>query len=147
MKTIITIMIALLINAAGYSQKTDSMLKSYLQLKDALVKSDSKAESKYTVSFQKEIEAAETFAEKESLLKAVQKMVKATVIEKQRSAFAEVSPIFWKALKKEKVSQDVYYQYCPMKKSYWISNEAAIKNPYYGSSMLNCGNVSDKIIK
>jgi len=30
-----------------------------------------------------------------------------------------------------------------MKKTYWLSNEAAIKNPYYGNAMLNCGNVTD----
>lgn len=35
----------------------------------------------------------------------------------------------------------VYYQYCPMKKAYWLSMEKEIKNPYYGSSMLTCGKV------
>jgi hypothetical protein len=28
-----------------------------------------------------------------------------------------------------------------MKKASWLSNDKAIKNPYYGSAMLTCGNV------
>jgi hypothetical protein len=43
----------------------------------------------------------------------------------------------------DKVNQPVYYQYCPMKKAYWLSKEKDIKNPYYGSSMLTCGKVAE----
>jgi hypothetical protein len=32
-----------------------------------------------------------------------------------------------------------------MKKAYWLSGDAAIKNPYFGSSMLTCGKVSTTI--
>jgi len=39
----------------------------------------------------------------------------------------------------------LYQQYCPMKKSYWLSKDAAIKNPYYGKQMLTCGKVSDTL--
>jgi hypothetical protein len=42
-------------------------------------------------------------------------------------------------------SEPIYQQYCPMKKAAWLSNESAVKNPYYGSSMLTCGNVTDTI--
>ncbi|RYF82932.1 MAG: DUF3347 domain-containing protein, partial [Chitinophagaceae bacterium] len=35
--------------------------------------------------------------------------------------------------------------YCPMKKALWLSNEKAIKNPYYGSAMLTCGKVTETI--
>jgi hypothetical protein len=41
--------------------------------------------------------------------------------------------------------QPVYQDYCPMKKAYWLSSEAAIKNPYYGSQMLSCGKINDTI--
>jgi len=39
----------------------------------------------------------------------------------------------------------VYRTYCPMKKSYWLSEAAAIKNPYYGSEMLTCGEVKQTL--
>jgi hypothetical protein len=32
-----------------------------------------------------------------------------------------------------------------MKKANWLSNEKQVKNPYYGSAMLNCGKVVDTI--
>jgi len=32
-----------------------------------------------------------------------------------------------------------------MKDAYWLSNETAIKNPYYGSRMLTCGSVKDTL--
>jgi hypothetical protein len=35
--------------------------------------------------------------------------------------------------------------YCPMKKSNWLSNEKTVKNPYYGSAMLTCGEVTGTI--
>ena len=34
-----------------------------------------------------------------------------------------------------------------MKKAYWVSQESEIKNPYYGSSMLSCGKVIEKLDK
>jgi Cu(I)/Ag(I) efflux system membrane fusion protein len=43
----------------------------------------------------------------------------------------------------------VYHQYCPMafndKGAYWLSNEAEIKNPYFGKKMLECGEVKDSL--
>ena len=39
----------------------------------------------------------------------------------------------------------IYKQYCPMKKTNWLSNEKAIKNPYYGNAMLTCGNIAETI--
>jgi hypothetical protein len=39
----------------------------------------------------------------------------------------------------------VYRQYCPMKKSYWLSESPAIENPYYGNQMLTCGEVKETL--
>ncbi len=148
MKTLIVMFAVSLMSATVFSQNSESILNQYLNVKDAMVKSDSKVTNEHAVSLQKAIETTDSFKEKESLLKAVQKMVKATDIEKQRSAFADVSIIMWKFVKNNsEIKEDVYYQYCPMKKTYWISTEAAIKNPYYGSKMLTCGSVSDKKLK
>lgn len=33
--------------------------------------------------------------------------------------------------------------YCPMEKAKWIQKETEIKNPYYGSSMLECGSIEE----
>jgi hypothetical protein len=41
----------------------------------------------------------------------------------------------------------LYQQFCPMydKGSAWLSMEKDIKNPYYGSKMMNCGKVEKEI--
>ncbi len=45
-----------------------------------------------------------------------------------------------------KLSEEpLYLDYCPMKKSSWLSNDKAIKNPYFGSSMLTCGSVKETL--
>lgn len=148
MKTLILMFAVSLMSVTAYSQNSESILNQYLKVKEALIKTDNKAANEHAVSLQKSIEITDSFGEKESLLKAVQKMVKATDIEKQRIAFADVSVIMWKMVKNNSEIKDaVYYQYCPMKKMYWLSKEDEIKNPYYGSKMLTCGNVSDKKVK
>ncbi len=60
----------------------------------------------------------------------------------QRDYFKNFSDNFFILAKAIKLSaQPIYQQYCPMKKAAWLSSEAAIKNPYYGSAMLTCGSV------
>jgi Cu(I)/Ag(I) efflux system membrane fusion protein len=43
----------------------------------------------------------------------------------------------------------VYQQFCPMAfdnaGANWLSNDAAIRNPYFGDKMLECGEVKDSI--
>jgi len=45
--------------------------------------------------------------------------------------------------------QKLYWDYCPMafdnNGAYWLSFEREIKNPYFGSKMLNCGSVEDSL--
>jgi hypothetical protein len=66
-------------------------------------------------------------------------------VKRQRERFNDFSNNMFVLAKAIKLSEPVYQQYCPMKKTYWLSSEAAIKNPYYGNQMLTCGNVSATI--
>ena len=61
-------------------------------------------------------------------------------IEHQREHFASLSKNLYEVLKGLKINTAiVYVQYCPMKKAYWLSESAAIKNPYYSDTMPTCG--------
>ena len=103
-----------------------------MKVKDALVKSDFKSASAAVSDFKTAINKEASFTHKNDLLSAVEKMNKANSLEKQREAFADVSIIMWKTIKASgKNTQELYYQYCSMKKAYWISKEKEIKNPYY----------------
>lgn len=134
----------MLFSFSAFAQNTNDLFNNYINVKNALVKSDSKATSQAIGTFYQSLKNEENFAQKAELLKATEKLSKASSIEKQRAVFNDVSTAMWKLVKgSDKVNQAVYYQYCPMKKAYWLSKEKDIKNPYYGSSMLTCGKVAE----
>lgn len=128
---------------SAFAQNTANLLNNYLDVKNALVNSDSKATSEAAATLYQSIKKEGNFSQKETLLQAAEKLNKAGSIEKQRAALDQVSISLWKLVEGDKkLNQTVYYQYCPMKKAYWLSKEKDIKNPYYGASMLTCGKVS-----
>lgn len=138
------ILAILLLGHTAYAQNTNTLLSKYYGVKNALVSSDVKAASEAIIDLQKTIRSESSFKQKDELNKAVNKLAIASSVEKQRAVFNDVSTTMWQIIKStDQVSQPVYYQYCPMKKAYWLSNEEAIKNPYYGSSMLTCGKVAE----
>jgi hypothetical protein len=65
-------------------------------------------------------------------------------INHQREHFESLSKNLYEVLKGIKLNTStVYMDYCPMKKAYWLSETAAIKNPYYNDkSMATCGKTS-----
>ncbi len=144
MKNNLLILAILLIGHTVFAQNTNTLLSKYYSVKNALVNSDVKAASEAINDFQKTIKSESSFKQQDDLIMAVDKLAKSNSVEKQRAVFNDVSTIMWQIVKStDQVSQSVYYQYCPMKKAYWLSNETTIKNPYFGSSMLNCGNISE----
>lgn len=143
MKTLISFLAATFIGFAASAQSTEVLFQGYLQVKDALVNSDGKTAAVQASVLQQVLESE--WSGQESLLKSVKTIAATTDLATQRKAFADVSVRMWQLVKnKGGIQQTVYYQYCPMKKAYWLSQEAAIRNPYYGSQMLTCGSVSDK---
>ncbi len=73
-----------------------------------------------------------------------------SAIESQRSAFADLSDQMYTAVKGfGLMGKTAYYQFCPMardgKGAYWLSEISEIKNPYYGESMLTCGETRETL--
>jgi Cu(I)/Ag(I) efflux system membrane fusion protein len=67
-----------------------------------------------------------------------------TDVEEQRKHFECLSDHLIEAVQRYGVNSDkVYRAYCPMafddKGAYWLSEFEDIKNPYFGASMLRCG--------
>ena len=61
-------------------------------------------------------------------------------IDHKREHFATLSSNLFVVLKDFKLNTiTLYKQYCAMKKFYWVSETASLKNPYYGNAMLTCG--------
>lgn len=136
------------------------VVNTYYAIKNALVKTDGKTAS---LSAKKMLTAiasikVESLSEQEKktwtmLSKDIQfdaEHIEETKDPKhQRDHFSSLSKNIYTLVKSSKSSSPVYYQHCPMafdgKGANWLSTEKAIKNPYYGSMMLNCGSVVETI--
>lgn len=132
------------------ADQTNPLLTSYYNLKDALVKSNATAASVSASEFVKALKEIDgeklKVDDRNSLLADAEAISKTKDLKVQREKFATLSVNMSELAKTVKLSADpVYQQYCPMKKAYWLSNEPAIKNPYYGSQMLTCGKVTETI--
>lgn len=143
MKQIIICITMLLCHTGLMAQQhLEEVVDSYIKVKDALVKGDQKSA---------QLVSEELFAKAKGLKdvgkleRATSELSKQSSLENQRKAFAEVSTALWKLVKDgQGLGKDLYYQYCPMKKTYWLSLEPSIRNPYYGSQMLTCGKVAEQ---
>ena len=159
MKKIFFVAVALL--AAVFVQKgiaqdsigqrqLSQLLTQYYQLKDALVAGNGNNASTAAQEFIKTANGIDYKLISEgninALLKDATPISETKEINKQREHFANLSNNMATLAKAVKLtSAPVYKQYCPMKKTYWLSNDKAIKNPYYGNAMLTCGNVVETI--
>lgn len=126
-------------------QSTD-ILTLYYNIKDALVTGNTALAVSKAKEFEKSMgsigQNALPEAIRNSLTNEANQISSSKDVKVQRAAFANLSNALLSVAKTEKIStQPVYQLYCPMKKSYWLSSEKAVKNPYYGSSMLTCGEV------
>lgn len=137
----------------------DEILNSYLKIKNALVKDDSKeatnaSKELYTLlNSENTIEAKfknefETIA-KEAKLHTESISANAEKIESQREQFALLSQNMNALIKIFGTDKELYQDYCPMfdqgKSGYWISETKDIQNPYYGAEMLTCGRIESEL--
>ena len=78
-----------------------------------------------------------------SLNSSLDAMIAGADLEKTRMAFSGVSNRMAEVIDKYGLDagDGLYLEYCPMADAYWISSENEIRNPYYGSGMLKCGEV------
>lgn len=85
----------------------------------------------------------------EDLTSETQKIAASEHLPTQREAFALLSKNMYDLAKVARNIMPIYYQHCPMynkgKGASWLSKEEAVKNPYYGSQMLSCGNTIEVI--
>ncbi len=126
------------------------LLTSYYNIKDALVSGNANNAAMNAEAFVKTINgiSEHTIAEasRNALLKDAGQISQTKDISKQRSAFANFSTNMFALAKAVQLTSDpVYKAYCPMKKSYWLSSEKTIKNPYFGNAMITCGKVTETI--
>lgn len=130
--------------------KDPQLLSHYYALKDALVAGNSSQAASHAEAFQKTASSMDQKAVNKGnlsmLVTDAGKISGTKDLKKQREYFAGFSTGMTTLAKSVKLSdQPVYLAYCPMKKAAWLTSSKAIKNPYYGSSMLTCGEITETI--
>lgn len=136
------------------------LFMNYLQLKDQLVADDFDSAKNTISKIQQNSEAiseeglTEETAEnwenfKPGLQNSVQKMKEAKDISALRENFDELSSVMIGIAKIANPMPGMYVLRCPMANSNrgadWLSMNSEIKNPYYGQSMLTCGEIKAEI--
>lgn len=138
-----------------FTMQLNTVYDQYIVLKNTLVQGDAKKAKQTAQKVQQTLTKVDMKLLKgeahmqwmeilENLNKGLSTIISSNKLEEQRLAFAETSDQLYKAIKTfGLMGKTVYYQFCPMarggKGAYWLSEKTNIENPYYGESMLTCG--------
>ena len=141
-----------------FQKQLKQVFDNYILLKDALVKDNSinaqlaakqinKNLNKVDMKLLKNKEAHNHWM---SILKELKTSAVAiernTEIGNQRKHFIHLSAHMISSVQLFGINQEVYSEFCPMannnKGAFWLSLEKEIRNPYYGETMLKCGEVN-----
>lgn len=135
------------------------IISKYLVLKDALVGDNANASAQAgekLLATLEEFKVDQFKGEKQSKLTQILSSSKASAsqivksdIATQREQFLILSQNMIDLVGITGAAQKLYQQHCPMynnnKGGSWLSAQKEVKNPYFGSSMLNCGVVQREI--
>ena len=89
----------------------------------------------------------------DKLVKALQKIqtasegLKVEDLKQAREGFGPLSEAMLSYVKEIGFSGDAYSFYCPMVKKSWLQEYDQIGNPYYGSKMFKCGEMTGMVMK
>lgn len=147
--------------------KAATVLLHYLELKDALVASDSGKSNRSAAAMRSSLVSFvqdSTFVTVDDTLSSAVRSDADTMLvqlegllsandascERQRLFFKPLSAAMYHLLQEIDMRRImVYKQLCPMafneQGAYWLSLSPAIENPYFGAKMLTCGELTDTL--
>jgi Cu(I)/Ag(I) efflux system membrane fusion protein len=146
---------------ATFQQQLGNVFTAYVALKDAFVSSSGpkvKAEAAETNSTLSKVDMKllsgaahnDWMNYVSEMQKSLQEMQEYGDMELQRKAFSILSDNLYKSIKAFGLGgKEAFYEFCPMafnnEGAYWLSDQAQIRNPYFGEKMLTCGSVKEKL--
>ena len=144
-----------------FQKQLNTIFLSYINLKNALVKDNTKEvvnHSKSILNYLNQVDmkllkdpnAHNTWMSFEKELKSSATSISNSLdIKEQRNHFKHLSAYLINAIEVFGVNEKVYKQFCPMadnnKGGFWLSKDEQILNPYFGDTMLKCGEVKQII--
>lgn len=152
-------------NSGAFNQSFASLLNAYYSLRDAFVASDTvkvnEAATALTATADS-LKVSELQGDTSGAIRETAQFFAATIsssgkavtgekeIDAKRKEFNMISDALWNLTRTVHYDgQKLYYQFCPMAfdntGAYWLSADKEIRNPYFGSKMLKCGEVTDSL--
>ena len=143
-----------------FRQQLSALTKSYLPIKermvasqvaeDVLLQSLRQGLTQVDMSLVKDEAHQYLMEQMDALSTHLDGVADAASVEEQREQFGFLSQALINTLTAFGVADDTFYvQHCPMAfdgaGANWLSEEAAIRNPYYGEAMLTCGSTMDTL--
>lgn len=138
-----------------------AIVDNYLEIKNALANDNAREASRGAIemnkalgNFDKSLLTAEQKkaydANEEEMKEHAEHIAKnGDNLKHQRSHFVQMSEVVYDLVKNFGAGRPIYHDHCPMARdsqgAMWISEVKEIKNPYFGSEMLNCGQVEEVI--
>jgi len=130
------------------------VIDAYVELKDALIKSDSSLAATKSEAFRKALEVIPVIQREKThqywavLHKTSKGINKNVNLAHQRKQFQLISDKLIEMVKNfNKLNSKLFVQFCPMANdnngAYWLSKEEKVLNPYFGDRMLTCGEVKE----
>jgi membrane fusion protein, copper/silver efflux system len=144
----------------AFQNQLAALYHAYLKLNEALIASDATKARQNVKDMQAALKGInmallkgkahdEWMKQMQQISQSLKKMAAAEGLETQRSEYAKLSQAMHQSVATFGVNETVYYQYCPMANSnqgaFWLSDQEEIRNPYYGESMLGCGETREVI--
>lgn len=144
-----------------FQKQLKAVFNEYINLKDALVKEDSKNSSKSATSLLNNLTKVDMkllsdnkahnhwMSLEKEIKSSANSISKTSNIKAQRDHFKHLSSHLINAVQLFGVNEKVYVEFCPMADNnngaYWLSKEEKVINPYFGEAMLTCGEVKQVI--
>jgi Cu(I)/Ag(I) efflux system membrane fusion protein len=140
-----------------------NLVSSYYNLKDALVATDAAKADAAAAKLMSDAEGFGLIVSRQGNPAALQPHVetiqqesdalvntKVDSIETKRAHFSKISDAMYALLRAAELKNGgIYRQFCPMalndKGANWLSPESEIRNPYFGTKMMECGEVQDSL--
>lgn len=130
-------------------EQANSLMDTYLQLKDGLVKSSQDIAKNAAKEMHAILEASGDSKVLNGIKEDAQHIMDTDEMEHIREHFELISENVYAIVKEKGSSKTIYKQFCPMafdnEGAFWLSSEEEIRNPYFGDKMLKCGKVEETI--
>jgi hypothetical protein len=121
-----------------------SVLDNYLAIQKELTKDSIKGVDEHATAIAKAVKGDDMKMLPPDVARQAEALAAAKDIKKAREAFKPLSASLVKYLSDNKAGKGTYHEaYCPMAKANWLQTENQVRNPYYGKSMLDCGELKN----